>query len=86
MISLFVLIYLLCGLALYGLMMWAITTDLTNEVFNGVDDKTIQGLLKVSEKHRNLTMIEKFVLFLMVVLASPVLLIVLIVMKKRGEV
>ncbi len=86
MISLFMLIYLLCGLALYGLMKWAITTDLTNEVFNGVDDKTIQGLLKVSEKHQNLTMIEKFVLFLMVVLASPVLFIVLIVMKKRGGV
>lgn len=86
MISLFMLIYLLCGLALYGLMMWVITTDLTNEAFNGVDDKIIQGLLKVSEKHRNLTMIEKFVLFLMVVLASPVLFIVLIVMKKRGGV
>ena len=86
MISLFVILYLLCGLALYGLMMWAITTDLTDKAFNSVDDKIIQGLLKVSEKHRNLTMIEKFVLFLMVVLASPVLLIVLIVMKKRGGV
>ena len=86
MINLFILIYLLCGLALYGLMKWVITTDLTNDVFNGVDDKTIQGLLKVSEKHRNLTMIEKFVFFLMVVLASPVMLIVLIVMKKRGGV
>ena len=86
MINLFLLIYLLCGLGLYGLMMWAITTDLTNEAFNGVDDKIIQGLLKVGEKHRNLTMIEKFVLFLMVVLASPVLFIVLIVMKKRGGV
>ena len=75
MISLFVVIYLLCGLALYGLMMWAITTDLTDKAFNSVDDKIIQGLLKVSEKHRNLTMIEKFVLFLMAVLASPVLLI-----------
>ena len=77
MISLFVVIYLLCGLALYGLMMWAITTDLTDKAFNSVDDKIIQGLLKV---------IEKFVLFLMVVLASPVLFIVLIVMKKRGGV
>ena len=86
MISLFVIIYLLCGLALYGLMMWAITTDLTDKAFNGVDDKIIQGLLKVGEKRRNLTMIEKFVLFLMVVLASPVVLIVLIVMKKRGGV
>ena len=86
MISLFVIIYLLCGLALYGLMMWVITTDLTDKSFNGVDDKIVQGLLKVSEKHRNLTMIEKFVLFLMVVPASPVLLIVLIVMKKRGGV
>ena len=86
MISLFVVIYLLCGLALYGLMMWAITADLTNEAFGGVDDKIILGLLKVSEKHQNLTMIEKFVLFLMVVLASPVLFIVLIVMKKRGGV
>ena len=86
MISLFVILYLLCGLALYGLMMWVITTDLTDKAFNSVDDKIIQGLLKVSEKHRNLTMIEKFVLFLMVVLASPVLLIVLIVMKKRGGV
>ena len=86
MISLFVVIYLLCGLALYGLMMWAITTDLTDKAFNSVDDKIVLGLLKVSEKHRNLTMIEKFVLFLMVVLASPVLFIVLIVMKKRGGV
>ena len=86
MINLFILVYLLCGLALYGLMKLAITTDLTNEVFNGVDDKTIQGLLKVSEKHRNLTMIEKFVFFLMVVLASPVMFIVLTVMKKRGSV
>ena len=86
MISLFILIYLLCGLALYGLMMWAITTDLTDKAFSGVDDKIIQGLLKVSEKRRNLTMIEKFVFFLMVVLASPVLFIVLIVMKKRGGV
>ena len=86
MISLFILVYLLCGLALYGLMKLAITTDLTNEVFNGADDKTIQGLLKVSEKHQNLTMIEKFVFFIMVVLASPVLFIVLIVMKKRGGV
>ena len=86
MISLFILIYLLCGLALYGLMMWLITQDLTNKAFNGLDDKAIQGLLKVSEKHQNLTMIEKFVLFLMVVLASPVLFIVLIVMKKRGGV
>lgn len=86
MISLFVIIYLLCGLALYGLMMWVITTDLTDKAFNSVDDKIIQGLLKVSEKHRNLTMIEKFVLFLMVVLASPVVFIVLIVMKKRGGV
>ena len=86
MISLFVIIYLLCGLALYGLMMWAITTDLTDKSFNGVDDKIIQGLLKVSEKHRNLTVVEEFVLFLMVVLASPVLFIVLIVMKKRGGV
>ena len=86
MISLFVVIYLLCGLALYGLMMWVITTDLTDKAFNGVDGKIVQGLLKVSEKHRNLTMIEKFVLFLMVVLASPVLFIILIVMKKRGGV
>ena len=86
MISLFVVIYLLCGLALYGLMMWVITTDLTDKAFNGVDDKIVQGLLKMSEKHRNLTMIEKFVLFLMVVLASPVLFIILIVMKKRGGV
>ena len=86
MISLFLLIYLLCGLALYGLMMWAITTDLTDKAFNGVDDKIVQGLLNVSEKHRNLTTIEKFVLFLMVVLASPVMFIVLIVMKKRGGV
>ena len=84
MISLFVIVYLLCGLALYGLMMWAITTDLTDKAFNGVGGKIVQGLLKVSEKHRNLTMIEKFVLFLMVVLASPVLFIILIVMKKRG--
>lgn len=86
MISLFVVIYLLCGLTSYGLMMWAINTDLTNEAFSGVDDKIIQGLLKVSEKYRNLTMIEKFVLFLMAALAPPVLFIVLIVMKKRGEV
>ena len=86
MISLFVIIYLLCGLALYGLMTWTITQDLTNKASNGVDDKIIQGLLKASKKHQNLTMIEKFVLFLMVVLASPVLFIVLIVMKKRGGV
>ena len=86
MISLFLVIYLLCGLALYGCTMWAITTDLTDKAFNGADDKTIQGLLKVSEKHRNLTMIEKFVFFLVVVLASPVMFIVLIVMKKRGGV
>ena len=86
MISLFVIIYLLCGLALYGLMKWVITADLTDKAFNGVDDKIIQGLLRVSEKHRNLTMIEKFVFFLMVVLASPVMFIVLIVMKKRGGV
>ena len=86
MTNLFILIYLLCGLGLYGLMVWAITTDLTNETFNGVDDKIIQGLLKVSDKYRNLTTIEKFVLFLMAVLASPVLLIVLIVIKKRGGV
>lgn len=86
MINLFLLIYLLCGLALYGCIMWAITADLTDKAFNGVDDKIIQGLLKVSEKHRNLTMIEKFVFFLMAVLASPVLFIVLIVMKKRGGV
>ena len=85
MISLFVIIYLLCGLALYGLMMWVITADLTDKAFNSVDDKSIRGLLKASEKHRNLTMIEEFVLFLMV-LASPVLFIVLIVMKKRGGV
>ena len=86
MISLFLVIYLLCGLTLYGLMKLAITTDLTNEVFNGVDGKIIQGFLKANEKYRNLTMIEKFVLFLMVVLASPVLFIVLIIMKKRGGV
>ena len=86
MINLFISVYLLCGLALYGCMMWAIITDLTDKAFNGVDDKIIQGLLKVSEKHRNLTMIEKFVLFLRVVLTSPVLFIVLIVMKKRGGV
>ena len=86
MISLFVVIYLLCGLALYGLMMWVITTDLTDKAFNGVDGKIVQGLLKVSEKHRNLTMVDKFVLFLMAVLASPVLFIILIVMKKRGGV
>ena len=84
MISLFVIVYLLCGLALYGLMMWAITTDLTDKVFNGVDGKIVQGLLNMSEKHRNLTMVDKFVLFLMAVLASPVLFIILIVMKKRG--
>ena len=84
MISLFVVIYLLCGLTLYGLMMWVINTDLTDKAFNGVDGKTVQGLLKMSEKHRNFTMIEKFVHFLMVVLASPVLFIILIVMKKRG--
>ena len=90
MINLFISVYLLCGLALYGCMMWAINADLTNEAFNGVDDKIIQGLLKVSEKYRNLTMIEKFELFLRVVLTSPVLFIVLfivlIVMKKRGGV
>ena len=86
MISLFVVIYLLCGLALYGLMLWAITTDLTDKVFNGVDGKIVQGLLKMSEKHRNLTMVDKFVLFIMAVLASPVLFIILIVMKKRGGV
>ena len=86
MINLFILVYLLCGLALYGLMMWAITTDLTDKAFNGVDDKIIQGLLKAGEKHRNLTMIDKFVFFLMAVLASPVLFIVLIIMKKRGGV
>ena len=86
MISLFVVIYLLCGLALYGLMMWAITTDLTDKAFSGVDGKIVQGLLKMSEKHRNLTMVDKFVLFLMAVLASHVLFIILIVMKKRGGV
>ena len=86
MINLFILIYLLCGLVLYGLMMWSITTDLNDKTFNGVDGKIIQGLLKAGEKHRNLTMIERFVLFLMVVSASPVLFIVLIVMKKRGGV
>ena len=86
MINLFILIYLLCGLVLYGLMMWSITTDLNDKTFNGVDGKIIQGLLKAGEKHRNLTMIERFVLFLMVVLASPVLFIILIVMKKRGGV
>ena len=86
MISLFVVIYLLCGLALYGLMMWATTITLEDKAFNGVDDKIIQGLLKVGEKHRNLTMVEKFAFFLRVVLASPVVLIVLIVMKKRGGV
>ena len=80
MISLFVVIYLLCGLAL------AITTDLTDKAFNGVDGKIVQGLLKMSEKQRNLTMVDKFVLFLMAVLASPVLFIILIVMKKRGGV
>ena len=82
MISLFVIVYLLCGLALYGLMMWAITTALADKAFNGVDGKIVQGLLKVSEKHPTITMIEKSVLFLMVVLASPVLFIILIVMKK----
>ena len=86
MINLFILVYLLCGLALYGLMMWAITTDLTDKAFNGVDDKIIQGFLKANEKYRNFTMIDKFVLFLMAVLASPVLFILLIVMKKRGGV
>ena len=86
MISLFVVIYLLCGLALYGLMMWAITTDLMDKAFNGVDGKIVQGLSKMSEKHRNLTVVDRFVFFLMVVLASPVLFIVLIVMKKRGGV
>ena len=86
MINLFILIYLLCGLALYGCAMWAITTDLTDKAFNGVDDRIIQGFLKANEKYRNLTMIEKFVFFLMAVLASPVLFIVLIIMKKRGGV
>ena len=86
MISLFVEIYLLCGLTSYVLMISTITTDLTDKAFNGVDGKIVQGLLKMSEKHRNLTMIEKFVLFLMAVLASPVLFIILIVMKKRGGV
>ena len=86
MISLFLLIYLLCGLALWGCIMWAITTALADKAFNGVDGKIVQGLLKVSEKHRNLTMIDKFVFFLMTVIASPVLFIVLIVMKKRGGV
>ena len=86
MINLFILVYLLCGLALYGCTMWAITTDLTDKAFNGVDDRIIQGFLKANEKYRNLTMIEKFVFFLMVVLASPVLFIVLIIMKKRGGV
>ena len=86
MINLFILVYLLCGLALYGLMMWAITTDLTDKAFNGVDDRIIQGFLKANEKYRKLTMIEKFVFFLMAVLASPVLFIVLIIMKKRGGV
>lgn len=86
MISLFLLIYLLCGLVLYGLMMWAITTALTDKAFNGVDGKIVQGLLKVSEKHRNLTMVDKSVFFLMVVLASPIVFIVLTVMKKRGGV
>ena len=84
MISLFVVIYLLCGLALYGLMMWVITTDLTDKAFNGVDGKIVQGLLKMSEKHRNSTMVDKFVFFIMVVLASPIVFIILIVMKKRG--
>ena len=86
MISLFVVIYLLCGLALYGLMMWVITTDLTDKAFNGVDGKIVQGLLKMSEKQRNLTMVDKFVFFIMVVLASPIVFIVLTVMKKRGGV
>ena len=86
MISLFVVIYLLCGLALYGLMMWAITTALTDKAFNGVDGKIVQRLLKMSDKHRNLTVVDRFVFFLRVVLASPVLFIVLIVMKKRGGV
>lgn len=86
MISLFVVIYLLCGLALYGLMMWAITTALVDKAFNGVDGKIVQGLLRMSEKHRNLTMVDKFVFFIMVVLASPIVFIVLTVMKKRGGV
>ena len=86
MISLFVVIYLLCGLALYGLMMWAITTALIDKAFNGVDGKIVQGLLKMSEKHRNLTVVDKFVFFIMVVLASPIAFIVLTVMKKRGGV
>ena len=86
MISLFVVIYLLCGLALYGLMMLAITTALADKAFNGVDGKIVQGLLKMSEKQRNLTMVDKFVFFIMVVLASPIVFIVLTVMKKRGGV
>ena len=86
MISLFLLIYLLCGLALYGLMMWVITEALTDKAFNGVDGKIVQGLLKMREKHRNLTMIEKVVCLLMTVLASPVLSIGVSVMKKRGGV
>ena len=49
-----------------------------------VDGKIVQGLLKVIEKHRKLTMVDKFVFFLMVVLASPIVFIVLTVMKKRG--
>ena len=84
MINLFILVYLLCGLALYGCTMWAIATDLTDKAFNGADDRITQGFL--NEKYRNLTMIEKFVFFLMTVLASPVLFIVLIIMKKRGGV
>ena len=38
MINLFILVYLLCGLALYGLMMWAITTGLnfTPNTIHGV--------------------------------------------------
>ena len=86
MISLFLLIYLLCGLVLYGCIMWAITTALADKAFNGVDGKVVQGLLKMSEKHRNLTMVDKFIFFIMVVLASPIVFIVLTVMKKRGGV
>ena len=76
-------IWVVFGLLLYLATMGAFKCDV---VTLSAILKDEDAVLEMSEKHRNLTMVEKFVLFLMVVLASPVLFIILIVMKKRGGV
>ena len=86
MISLFVVIYLLCGLALYGLMMWAFKCDI--ETLSAIlkDESTVLEIVELSKQYDEIPTIGKVAFFLIFLLISPFLFVFFMFKSKGGGV